>query len=92
MQWSVETAVACYSKLAPLYCQNAVATMRRRREDKIRRLCNELLAATADEEQQILADLRNLLHQFIENLRARVAAYPRLVERRVRNEIPESRQ
>ena len=66
--------------------------MRRRREDKIRRLCTELLAAKAEEEQQILADLRNVVHQFIENLRARVAAYPQLVERRVRNEIPEWRQ
>jgi hypothetical protein len=47
--------------------------MRRRREDEIRRLCTELLAAKAEEQQQILADLRNVLHQFIENLRARLA-------------------
>ena len=58
-----------------------------RMEDKIRRLCTQLLAAKDDEEEfrSILVELRNALHQNIERLRARFAAYPFIVERRVPN-------
>ena len=61
-----------------------------RMEDKIRRLCTQLLAAKDDEEEfrSILVELRNTLHQNIERLRARFAAYPFVVERRVRNSTP----
>jgi hypothetical protein len=56
-------------------------------EDKIRRLCTQLIAAKDDEEEfrTILVELRNTLHQNIERLRARFAAYPFVVERRVPN-------
>jgi hypothetical protein len=61
----------------------------RRVEDKIRRLSQQLLAAEEDKEVgPMLAELREALHQHIERLRARFAAYPIVVERRVRNGIP----
>jgi hypothetical protein len=61
----------------------------RRVEDKIRRLSTQLLAAEEDEElRPMMAELREALHQHIERLRARFAAYPIVVERRVRNGIP----
>jgi hypothetical protein len=61
-----------------------------RMEDKIRRLCTELLAAKDDQEEfrSILVELREALHQHIERLRAHFATYPFVVERRVRNENP----
>ena len=60
-----------------------------RMEDRIRRLCSELLATRDDEEiGPILAELRHALHQHIERLRERFGAYPLLVERRARNDIP----
>jgi hypothetical protein len=61
-----------------------------RMEDKIRRLCTQLLAAKGDEEEfrSILAELRDALHQNIERLRARFAAYPFVIERRVGNGTP----
>lgn len=61
-----------------------------RMEDKIRRLCSELLAKRDDEEVgPILVELRHRLHQHIERLRERFGAYPLgvLVERRARNDI-----
>lgn len=63
--------------------------MFRRMEDKIRRLCSELLAAT-DDSQQIrkLGELRRELHLHIAQLRARLATYPVAQERRVLNGIP----
>lgn len=63
----------------------------RRVEDKIRKLSAKLLAAEEDEElRSMLVELREALHQHIERLRARLADYPIVVERRVRNGIPPS--
>jgi hypothetical protein len=59
-----------------------------RMEDRIRRLCSELLAAKGDEESgPILVELREALHKHIESLRERFGAYPFLVERRARNDM-----
>jgi hypothetical protein len=58
-------------------------------EDKIRRLCAELLATTDDEEiRPILVELRNALHQHIERLRSRFVSYPVFIERRTGNKVP----
>jgi hypothetical protein len=60
-----------------------------RMEDRIRRLCSELLAKKGDEEVgPIVVELRNALHVHIERMRERFGAYPFLIERRVRNDIP----
>jgi hypothetical protein len=60
-----------------------------RMEDKIRRLCAELLAKNSDEEvRPILVELREALHLHIERMRERFGACPFLVERRARNDIP----
>jgi hypothetical protein len=60
-----------------------------RMEDRIRRLCSELLAKKGDEEVRlILAELREALHLHIERIRERFGAYPFLVERRTRNYSP----
>jgi len=60
-----------------------------RMEDRIRRLCSEILATTEDEEvEPLLVELRGALCQYIERLRGRFASYPFLVERRKRNHIP----
>lgn len=60
-----------------------------RLEDRIRRLCSELLTKKDDEEVgPILVELRHALHQHIERLRERFGTYPLLVERRARNDIP----
>jgi hypothetical protein len=61
-----------------------------RMEDKIRRLCTQLLAAKDDEEEfrSSLVELRDALHQHIERLRARFATYPFVIEQRVRNGTP----
>ena len=59
-----------------------------RMEDRIRRLCSQILAATEDEEvEPLLVELREALFQYIEGLRGRLASYPVLVERRKRNHI-----
>ena len=59
-----------------------------RMEDRIRRLCSQLLAAKGDEESgPILIELREALHKHIERLRERFGAYPFLVERRARTDI-----
>lgn len=59
-----------------------------RMEDKIRRLCLELLAKKGDEEVgPILSELREALHQHVKILRQRASAYPFFVERRVRQDI-----
>jgi hypothetical protein len=56
-------------------------------EDKIRRLCSELLAKRDDEEfGPLIAELRVALHQHIEQLRERFGAYPLFVERRFRSD------
>jgi hypothetical protein len=49
----------------------------RRAEDTIRKLGADLCASRDDDEQrQILAQLRTTLHEYIERLRTRLAAYP----------------
>lgn len=60
----------------------------RRTEDKIRDLCNRLFALKDETAHAPLAvELQALLHQHIEQLRARVAAYP-AIERRARIGTP----
>jgi len=62
-----------------------------RTEDKIRRLCSELLTKKDESEVgPILEELRYALHQHIENLRERFGTYPLLVERRARTDMPRS--
>lgn len=82
-----------YSK--PLVSQLAssdAVTARRRTDDKIRELCAELFATQDDQAHaKILAELQVALHQHIEQLRARVAKYPALVERRDRTTVPPPR-
>ena len=59
------------------------SAMFRRTEDKIRRLSQELLSAKSDEElTATLGELRGALRLHIARLRARVANYPILIERR----------
>lgn len=59
-----------------------------RMEDRIRRLCSQLLATKSDEESgAILIELRAALHQHIERLRERFGAYPFLLERRARTDV-----
>lgn len=61
----------------------------RRMEDRIRRLCTQLLAVKDDEEIGPTAtELRDALHQHIARLRKRFAGYPLMVERRVQSGIP----
>jgi hypothetical protein len=60
----------------------------RRVEDKIRRLSEDIDAAKDKELGPMLVELREALHQHIERLRAHLAGYPIVVERRVRNGIP----
>jgi hypothetical protein len=60
----------------------------RRVEDKIRRLSEDLDAAGDKELGPMLVELRESLHLHIERLRAHLAGYPIVVERRVRNGIP----
>ena len=63
--------------------------MFRRMEDKIRRLCSELSAATDHNEQVAkLGELRRELQLHIRSLRARLASYPIAEERRVLNGTP----
>jgi hypothetical protein len=60
-----------------------------RMEDRIRRLCSQILAATTDEEiEPLLVELREALSQHIERLRRHLGSYPFVVERRNRNHIP----
>jgi hypothetical protein len=58
-------------------------------EDKIRRLCSELMEAT-DSSQQIgkLGELRRELQLHMQRLRARLATYPIAEERRVLHGLP----
>jgi len=65
-----------------------------RMEDKIRRLCSELLAKKGDEEvRALLVELRDALRQHIGRMRERFGAYPLLMERRTRNDpSPANRQ
>jgi hypothetical protein len=60
-----------------------------RMEDRIRRLCSQILATTKDGESELLlVELREALRQHIECLRRRLGSYPFLVERRKRKYIP----
>lgn len=60
-----------------------------RMEDRIRRLCSELLAKKDDEEiRPILIELRDALHLHIERMRERFRSYPFLVERRAQSDRP----
>ena len=61
----------------------------RRIEDKIRSLCTRVEAAKEDSEvTALLSELRDLLHQHIEQMRATLTIYPFGVERRIRDRIP----
>jgi hypothetical protein len=63
--------------------------MFRRMEDRIRRLCSELMEAT-DSSQQIgkLGELRRELQLHMQRLRARLATYPVAEERRGLHRLP----
>ena len=72
---------------APASVDMVMAT--RRAEDKIRELCAQLFAMQDDKAHEpIFVALRDALHQHIEHLRARVAEYPVVVERRIPNAVP----
>jgi CheY-like chemotaxis protein len=61
----------------------------RRAEDKIRELCNQLLAVKDETEHaSALSELQKSLHQHIEHLRARVAKNTLALERRTRQGMP----
>ena len=63
--------------------------MTRRMEDNIRRLSQELLAASDDGTQiQKVGELRHELQLYIQHLRARLSTFPIVQERRVRDGIP----
>jgi hypothetical protein len=58
-----------------------------RMEDRIRRLCAQLLTKKNDEDLiTTLVELRDALHEHIERLRLRFAEYPVIVERRAQNQ------
>ncbi len=60
-----------------------------RMEDRIRKLCSQILATKKDEEiEPLLVELRRALRLHIERLRRRLGSYPFLVERRQRSQIP----
>ncbi len=57
----------------------------RRTEDRIQKLCGEILAARNDDRDisSLALELRKILHQHMENVRTHLAQYPILGERRV---------
>jgi hypothetical protein len=62
--------------------------MHRRMEDRIAKLCGELVAEHAPERiRELTEQLRVELHQFIQALRRRVAQYPIVAERRVQRGV-----
>lgn len=62
-------------------------SLKRRKEDRIRELSTQLFALGQNKgHSPLLAELREVLHQHIEQLRARVADFP-VVERRLRGQI-----
>lgn len=62
--------------------------IRQRSEDRIRELCAQILSTTTnDAPQPVLSELRDLLHTHIESLRARLAQYPSISERRARDSV-----
>jgi hypothetical protein len=57
----------------------------RRMEDKIRSLCEQILAGNDDQEHvSLIVELRESLHQHVQRLRAKLAEYPATAERRAR--------
>ena len=63
--------------------------MYRRMEDRIAKLCAELVAEkNLEKARELSAQLRTELHQFVEMLRARVTQYPIVEERRVQRGVP----
>jgi len=59
-----------------------------RKEDRILRLCSELLAKRSDEDfGPLIVELRDALHEHIENLRESLGSYPLLVDGRAKNDI-----
>jgi hypothetical protein len=57
-------------------------------EDKIRRLCSELLAEGGDEDfGPLIVELRDALHQHIERLRERFGNYPFVAGQRTTNGV-----
>jgi hypothetical protein len=77
-----------YANDAPLHRLMQVAMLRM--EDRIRKLCTELLAKKSDEEiRPILVELQGALRVHIERMRERFGSYPFLVERRARNDGPQ---
>ena len=62
--------------------------MHRRMEDRIAKLCAELVAEQdLEKAREISAQLRTELHHFIEMLRTRVTQYPIIEERRVQRGV-----
>ena len=75
--------------IPPPACTAEKAAPTRRTEDRIRELCAQLLATKdSPANESLLAELREAVHLHIQNLRARVAEYPAMIERRVRKKIP----
>ena len=63
--------------------------MYRRMEDRIRKLCAEVIAEPDPEKARELSrQLRTELHDFIAGLRARVSNYPVVDDRRVQSRVP----
>ena len=65
--------------------------LRQRTEDRIRELCAQILGTTNSAAlATMLPELRDSLHRHIESFRLRLAEYPGLSERRVRNGVSPS--
>jgi hypothetical protein len=63
--------------------------MDRRMEDRIRKLCAEVIAESDPERARELSrELRMELHDFIAELRARVSSYPVVADRRAQTGVP----
>jgi DNA-binding NarL/FixJ family response regulator len=61
----------------------------RRTDDKIRNICGRLFATKDDSDHaNILVELRRVLHEQMQHLRARVPEYPMVLERRAHTEVP----
>ena len=64
---------------------------RRRAEDRIRELCVEVITTNDDAGlESKLTELRDALHRHVEQFRARLVEYPRMVQRRLRNGVSQS--
>jgi hypothetical protein len=80
-----------YYECAPLHLKLAFSSraMRRRMEDRIEKLCREFIAETDPEKaSEFSGQLRTELHHFIQALRARVAHYPVVADRRAQTGVP----